>query len=308
MAQIPYTNVMSLKTYLKITSTDTSNDGFLTMISSQVTAFIENYTGRTFGWGDVGDSVDTDYSNTGNLGITSATISGTLCTFTFYAGAPFVVGAQVIVSGFVPTQINGTWTVSAVSADTTRVTVDLGVGGVTNAATIGRVTADVINYKFQQQEAYDGLVGSTFYLQNMDIRSIDAIWIGSRNIYPPVLLNPQQYVWHNDGRIILGGAYFNSVNSNNYGGGETSSFYGTIASGYQTITVSYHYGVKGVPGDIALAAEDIASAMYRLRSSQGISSEQAGDYRIAYNPMLRTLMKQSPDTLGILDSYRRVNI
>lgn len=309
MAQTPYTTVQALKSYLKIASTDTSNDGFLALLIPQVSAFIDSYTGRTFGWGDVGDSLYTDYSNTGNLGITSATISGSLCTFTFYAGTPFVNGAQVNVTGFVPDTINGTWTVVSVSPDTTQVTVDLGITGIQNATTIGIVSSDVVNYRFQQQEAYDGLVGSTFYLMNMDIRSIDALWVGSRNIYPPVLLDPQQYVWRNDGRIILGGAYFNSYNSAYYSAGaENGSFYGMIASGIQTITVSYHYGVAGVPGDISLAAEDIASAMYRLRSSMGLQSEQAGDYRVSYNPTLRSLMANQPDTLGILDNYRRVNM
>lgn len=309
MAQTAYTSPTNLKSYLKIATTDTSNDAFFTMIIPQVQAFIDRYTGRTFGWGDSGDTADTDYSNDGNLGITSAIVSGQNCTFTFFGPTPFVVGSVVVVSGFVPTAINGTWTVTTVSSDTTQVTINLGINGVQNATTIGSVVPDVINYKFEQQEAYDGLVGHTFYLMNMDIRSVDALWLGIRNIYPPVLLSPNQYVWRQDGRIILGGAYFNTYNSADYtGADDTANFYGTIASGFQTITVSYHYGYIGVPPEIALACEDIISALYKLRLSQGVRLEQVGDYRIQYNETLRTLMEQCPDSLGILNMWRRIHV
>lgn len=309
MSQQAYTNLTSMKSYLKIASTDTSNDSFLTLIIPQVQAFIDSYTGRTFGWGDTGDNAQTDYSNTGNLGITSATISGTNCTFTFYAGTPFVTGQTVIVTGFVPTAINGTWVITAVSSDTTQVTVNLGITGVQNATIIGRVAEDVINYQVKIQDSYDGLVGHTFYLRNMDIRSVDALWIGSRNIYPPVLLNPNQYVWRDDGRVILGGAYFNTYNSADYtGADDTTDFYGTIAAGFQTITVTYHYGYVGVPLDISLAAEDIVSAMYRLRRSQGLQYEMAGDVRLAYDVNFRAALRECPDSLGTLQRYRRINL
>lgn len=309
MAQLPYTTSTNLKNVLKIAATDTSDDGYLTLIVPRVQAFIDRYTGRSFGWGDVGDSANTDYSNTDNLGIISATISGNNCTFTFYAAAPFVVGSVVVVSGFTPTAINGTWTVTYVSADKTQIAVNLGIGGVQNATIIGTVVSSVSNFKFMQQEAYDGLVGHTFYLMNMDVRHVDALWVGSRSLYPPVLLNPNQYVWREDGRIVLGGSYFNSYNSSNYtGGGSSGDFSGTLGSGYQTITVSYHYGYIGVPPEIAMACEDIISALHKLRLSQGVHMEQAGDYRIQYNDTLRQAMKMCPDSLGVLDMWRRVQI
>jgi hypothetical protein len=309
MSQTAYTTLTNLKNYLNIASTTTTYDALLTSLIPQVQAFVDRYTGRTFGWGDTGDSTQFDYSNTDNLGITSATISGTNCTFTFFAATPYVVGGSLIATKFVPTAINGTWVITAVSPDQTEVTVNLGIGGVQNATVIGEVAPDTINYQFRQQEAYDGLVGHTFYLMNMDIRSINQLWVGSRNIYPPVLLDPEQYVWRDDGRIILGGAYFNTYNSADYtGADDTTDFYGTIAAGFQTITVSYHYGYIGVPPEIALATLDICAVMNRLRTSVGIKSEMAGDYRLQHDETLRATMANCPDSLGILNTYRRLHL
>lgn len=309
MSQSPYTNVTSLKSYLKVDSTDTSSDAFLTMIAPQVQSFVDSYTGRTFGWGDNGDNNFIDYSNTDSLGISSAVVVGAICTFTFFAATPYKTGQSINVTGFVPTAINGTWVITGVSTDETQVQINLGMTGVQSATIIGEVGPDVINYAFKQQQAYDGLVGHTFYLRDMDIRHIDALWVGSRNIYPPVLLDAQQYVWRDDGRVILGGAYFDTYNSSDYtGGDETTDFYGTIAAGFQTITVSYHYGYIGVPPEIALATNDIASALYRLRFAQGLKSEQAGDYRITYDDTLRKALEDCPDSLGILNRWRRVNL
>lgn len=309
MAQTPYTSTSALKNYLKISSADTSDDSFFTLAIPQVQGFIDRYTGRTFGWGDIDDDANTDYSNTDDLGISSATISGQNCTFTFYAATPFKVGGTIVASGFTPTAINGTWTITGVNSNQTQVTVNLGISNVQNATIIGQVSPSVSNYKFVQQEAYDGLVGHTFYLNNMDIRHITDLWVGSRNLYPPTRLDSNQFVWRNDGRVVLGGAYFNSYNSADYtGADDTSDFYGTIAAGFQTITVSYYCGYIGVPPEISLAAEDIISALHKLRLAQGVVAEQAGDYRIQYNPLLRTIMKECPDSLGILDMWRRVNL
>lgn len=307
MAQLPYTTPTALKNYLKIPSTDTSNDGFLSLIIPQVSAFVDRYTGRTFGWGDVGDSSLVDYSNADSLGISAATMSGNFLTFKFYAEAPFKVGSVVIVSGFTPSNLNGTWTVTAVSTDSTQVTVNIGQAS-TNATVIGTVTPNTTNFKFIQQEDYDGTPGATFYLMNMDIKDIVSVWTGSRNILSPTLLSPNQYVWRNDGRIILGGAYFNSYNSSAYSSGDNANVFSGMASGYQTITVSYYCGYIGVPPEISLAVEDIISALFKLRTSQGIKMEMAGDYRVQYNETLRAALKLCPDTLGILDMWRRINM
>lgn len=308
MAQLPYTTTTALKNYLKVATSDTSNDGFLTLIIPQVAAFIDRYTGRTFGWGDTGDSTQIDYSNASGLGVVSATVSGQNATFKLFSPSPFAVGSIILVSGFTPTALNGTWTVTAVSPDLTQVTVNIGIGGVQNATIQGTIATSPSNFKFMQQEEYDGGVGHTIYLMNMDIRSVDSVWVGTRNIYPPTLLDPNQYVWRNDGRLILGGNYFNTYNSSDYTGGDNAGFTGVASSGLQTISVSYHYGYIGVPPEISLACEDIISAMFRLRTSQGIKMEMAGDYRVQYNETLRAALKMCPDTLGILDLWRRINV
>lgn len=309
MSQTPYTTTTSLKNYLKIASTDSSNDSFLTMIIPQIASFIDSYTGRTFGWGDSGDTAFIDYSNTTALSVSSATVVGNIVTYTFTAPTPFKATQSIKVSGFTPTALNGTWVVQAVNSDLTQIQVNLGFSGVLNATIIGEVSPNVSNYAFKQQQEYDGVVGNTFYLRDMDIRQIDAMWIGSRNIYPPVLLDPNQYIWRDDGRVILGGAYFNSYNSSDYTGADSGGdFSSTTAAGYQTIMVSYHYGFVGVPGDITLAANDIVSAIHRLRLSQGVHSEQAGDYRITYDDTLRHALAECPDTLGTLSRYRKINL
>lgn len=325
MAQTPYTDLTDLKAYLKIDSGDSTNDTFLTNIISQVQSFIDHYTHRTFGWGDVNankillDSPDIDYSNSDNIGITSLTASGKILTLNTMGPVPWVVGNNVSLY-YVPTQYVGVWPVTAVlspisiQVDTTVQTGTLGLS-YTQAVTqqsapnfAGYVGNHVTNYKYKTTSQFDGLAGHTIYLRDSDIRSIDTLYIGLRNVAQPVLLDHTQYVWRDDGRIILGGAYFNTYNTADYTDQGDSNFYGTVAAGFQTIMVSYWYGHVGVPSDLSLAALDICSAMYNLRTAAGLQEERTGDYLIRYDINIRAMLQRHPDLLGILEHYRRRHI
>lgn len=323
--QIPYIDLGTLKAYLNISNNDTSKDAFLTFLIPQVQGFIENYTLRTFGWGDTGDNSNIDYSNTDNIGVlsyTQETVDDTnYITITTMGPAPWIVGQNVSLFGFQDSDLSGVFQVTAVpNAITFTINVSVQTGtlslsdienefnpdlGTNYAGYIGNA---VKNYRYISQEQHDGLVGKTIYLFNMDIRSVDTLFIGLRNIAQPVLLNHTQYVHRDDGRIILGGAYFNSYDSAVYAQANDNSFYGTVAAGYQTITVSYWCGYIGVPPEIQLAALDLCAAMYILRRSLGIQREQAGDYTVMYDLTLRKALQTQPDSLNTLNRYRRVHI
>ena len=327
-SQLPYVNLTELKSYLSISDTDTSQDFFLASLTRQVQRFIDRYTGRTFGWGDqntnVGglyDSTNIDYSNTDNIGINAPpTIVGNLLTLNTQGPIPWTAGENVSLFAMQNLAYNGVWAIETVN-NPTQIVVNVGVStgalglsalqAITNnpvGAANGYVGNYVTNYKYRSQEQYDGLVGKTIYLRNMDIRSIDTLFIGLRNIANPVLLDHTQYVWRDDGRIILGGAYFNSWDSAVYSEANDNSFYGTIAAGYQTITVSYWYGYVGVPEDIKLAALDVCTALYTLRKSLGIQSEKVGDYDVRYDLTIRKALATQPDSLDILNRMRRRRI
>lgn len=308
MAQQQYINYLDLKAYLSIDDTDTTQDKFLQIIIPQAMAFIDRYTKRTFGWGDTGDSALIDYSDTNNILLKSAVTTGSsnpyTLTLTFVAPGPWQVGSSINLSGFTPSGYNGDYTIATASADGATFTVDItsNPGAVT---TLGTVQSNVTNYRTVIQESYDSLIGHIFYLRNCDIRSVDAVWLGLRNINQPTLLDKTQYVWRDDGRIILGGAYFNTYDSSVYTGDSNANFWGAVASGYQTVTVNYKYGYVGVPPEIAMACLDICQTMYIMRQSKGIYRERIGDYDIMYQRSILQELEKRPDILGILDIWKR---
>lgn len=325
--QTPYVNLTALKAQLKISSTDTTDDVWLTQTSQYVQGFIDRYTGRTFGWGDPGDNSNIDYSNSDNIGVLTLSLSGTLntpgalLTVTTMGPVPWVVGQSVSLFNTNPNKIyDGVWKVSSVTSPTTivlDVSAQSGTLGPSDNSINTNLPAPnfsgyignyVQNYKYASQEQYDGFAGKIFYLRNMDIRSIDTLYVGLRNVAQPVLLDHTQYVWRDDGRVILGGSYFNTVVSGMYDPSQDSSFYGTVASGFQTITVSYWVGYIGVPFEITLAALDLATALYAYRKSLGLKREQMGDYSIEYDITLRKQLAVQPDTLNMLNIMRRLHV
>lgn len=319
--QQPYIDLATLKAQLRLA--DGSQDDYLTNLIPMVQGFIDNYTHRTFGWGDDGDIDTIDYSNTDNIGVLTAVLDvddPTQLIVSTMGPVPWVAGQNVSLFVMPTLAWNGVWEVTDVN-NPAEIVVDIsnskGTLSLSDQAAIannigssaqGYIGNYVQNYSYRSQEQYDGLVGKTIYLRNSDIRSVDTLYIGLRNIAQPVLLDHTQYVWRDDGRIILGGAYFNSYDSSIYQEANDNSFYGTVAAGYQTITVSYWHGYIGVPTEIALAALDICSGMYTLRSSLGIRMEDVGDYRIQYEQSFRQALKAQPDSLNTLNRYRRLHI
>lgn len=315
--QTPYTTLSALKSYLRIADTDTRQDQYLTILIPSVQRFIDTYTRRTFGWGDPGDNPEIDYSNSDNVAITTYTVSGNLLTVTAMGPMPWVKGQIVSVFGFENPLYNGVWKVSSVSIPTLQLTVDISTsygmlsptdtdaavgGGLTWMGYVGNFAQ---NYRYKSQYQFDGLVGKTVYMPSIDIRSIDTLYIGLRNIAQPTLLDHTQYVWRDDGRVILGGAYFNSYDSSVYAYDSDNSFYGTVAAGYQTVTISYWYGYIGVPADIQLAALDCCATMYNIRRAGGMHLERGGDYQIQFDISLRKQLAAQPDTLNILNIWKR---
>lgn len=318
--QKPYIDLDVLKAYLNIAQSNTTNDVFLANLIPTVQGFIDRYTHRTFGWGDTGDNSFIDYSNTDNIGVISTSISGNLLTVNTMGPVPWVVGQNVSLYVMSNTAWNGVWAVSQV-VNPAQIVVDISVskgtlslsdlaaiannGGLNANGYIGNY---VQNYRYLSQESHDGLVGKTIYLRNMDIRSIDSLYIGLRNIAQPALLDHTQYVWRDDGRVILGGAYFNSYDSGIYADANDNAFYGTVAAGYQTITISYWYGYIGIPPELNLAALDICAAMYILRKSLGLQQERVGDYEIRYDIAFRKALLDQPDSLNVLNIMRRLHV
>jgi hypothetical protein len=320
-SQDQYTDLNTVKAFLSIGDTDTSQDAFLTAIIPMVQTFIDRYTGRTFGWGDedsnegIIDDVNTDWSNTDCIAIQSVALNGTLLTINTAGPNPFVVGQNISLFGSPTSAYNGVWAVTTrnsatqliVETNTSKGTL-LASRSALVASGAGYIGNAVTNYKFVTQEQHDGFVGNTIYLRNMDIRSVDSVYLGLRNSGQPVLLDPSQYVWQDDGRLILGGSFFNSYNSNLYGDGSTSSFYGEVASGTQTIMASYWYGHIGVPPELSLAAVDLVIAYHTLRKSAGIQRERVGDYDVQYDVTFRKLLQTQPDNLNTLNIMRRRHV
>jgi hypothetical protein len=123
------------------------------------------------------------------------------------------------------------------------------------------------------------------------------------------LLDHTQYVWRDDGRVILGGSYFNSYDSDEYSGdGGDNSFYGSIAAGFQTITVSYYCGYVGVPPEISLAAADLTMAYYVLRKGLGLQEERVGDWQTRYDISFRKALMTQPDSLNTLNMFKKRHI
>jgi hypothetical protein len=317
MAQTPYADLSTLKGYLNIAGSDSTQDSILTVLLNSTQRFVETYTHRQFGWGDTGDSDEIDYSNSDNVALSSFTVAGTLLTANLMGAAPWVVGQNVSLFGFANSAYNGVFKVHQVVSPV-QLVIDISVqtGTLSPSDTDAQqyiVAANypgymgnaVVNYAYRQQEQFDGLVGKMIYLRAMDIRSVDTLYIGLRNIAQPVLLNHTQYVWRDDGRIILGGAYFNSYNSSVYAEANDNAFYGTVAAGYQTIMVSYWYGYVGVPYDIQLAVLDICAGMYILRKSIGLQEEQVGDWTTRFDHNYRKLLATQPDSLNTLNIWRR---
>lgn len=229
MAQQLYITQADLKAYLGIGDSITTYDAFLQLIIPKVMAYIDKYTGRTFGWGTPGDL--NDLTNYKDITDEADTVDG---------------------------------------------------------------------------EVHDGLYGTKLYLRNMDIASVDEIKVGNPSVGTPVTLTSTQYVWRSDGRLLLGGNWFDSTGFPS--GGDNQDFYGLVAGGYQTIAVKYHYGVFGVPEDVALACLDLCQSMYVSRKSQGIGSERLGDYSITYDIGFRKALSTQPDTLNVLKGYRRTRL
>jgi hypothetical protein len=314
-----YTDLSTLKSYLNIADSDTAQDQYLTVLIPGVQRFIDTYTRRQFGWGDAGDSATIDYSNSDNVAVINYTVNGSLVTITTMGAMPFKVGQNISCFGFNVSAYNGVFAITSVVGPT-QLTFDSSVskgtlsptntqalpaGGNTYQGYVGNF---VQNYFYRSQVQFDGLVGKTIYLGDMDIRSIDTLYIGLRNIAQPVLLDHTQYVWRDDGRIILGGAYFNSYDSSAYSSDDDSSFYGTVAAGYQTVMVSYWFGYIGVPADIQLAMLDLCATMNNIRRAGGLHMEKSIDYQVQFDITLRKQIKNSPDVMGILDIWKKYHI
>jgi hypothetical protein len=229
MAQQSYVTQADVKAYLGIPDSNTASDQFIQIIIPKVMAYIDKYTGRTFGWGTPDNLAD--FTNYKNIVDDAATVNG---------------------------------------------------------------------------EIHDGLYGTQIWLRNMDIASIDEIKIGNPNVGTPTILNTAQYLVRNDGRLILGGNWFDSTGFPN--GSSTQSVYGLVAGGYQTIAVKYHYGYAGVPEDIAMAALDLCQALNVARKANGIMRERLGDYQIDYDANLRGALARQKDTMGVLKGYRMVRL
>lgn len=309
MAQTPYLTLSQVKYALNISNTQ--YDNFINQLIPQVQSFIDEYTGRSFGWGDTGDSALTDYSNSDNIGIQSFTYNSStgVLDIIFMGPVPWVVGSSVALSSWTVNQFNGVFTVATLNYPT-EITINVGTG-LSTPTTAGVVRSNVSNYINRLQETHDGLVGKIFHLKQMDIRSISHMWIGLRNLAQPVELDPSQYVWHKSGRVILGGAYFNSYDSAIFLGGNDNSFYGTVAAGYETIMVDYYHGYIGVPQDISMAAINCCIALFKLPQLMGVIAEQIGysaEYRIQNDPNFLTLIQGAPDVIGHLGRYRRFKI
>jgi len=158
-------------------------------------------------------------------------------------------------------------------------------------------------------ELYDGYAGKILYLNQTDIVSIDQVQLGISTLNEWTVLNAEEFVWRDDGRLILGGNYFNAYDSQAYMDDSMSeNFFGAIAAGYQTIQVQYHYGVYGVPPEISLACLDICMSMYILRKNLGIKMERIGDWEQTFEASIRSQLKNEPDALGLLDIMKKLNV
>ena len=317
-----YTDLSTLKSYLNIADSDTTQDQYLTVLIPGVQRFIDTYTRREFGWGDAGDNASTDYSNSDNVAVIDYTVNGSLVTITTMGAMPFKTGQNISCFGFNNPAYNGVFAITDVALPTQLTfdsSVSMGTLSPTNTQAlpagdstyIGYIGNYVQNYHYRSQLQFDGLVGATIWLPDMDIRSIDTLYIGLRNIAQPVLLDHTQYVPRDDGRVILGGAYFNSYDSSAYIGGDgndDSSFYGSVAAGYQTVMVSYYFGYIGVPADIQLATLDLAATMYNIRRAGGLHMEKSIDYQVQFDITLRKQIANNPDIMGALNVWKRYHI
>ncbi len=319
-SQQPYIALGDLKAYLNISDTDSSQDMYLANLCRYVQGYIDRYTGRTFGWGDAGDSSLIDYSNTDNLGIQSSSLLGNILTIVTMGPVPWKAGQDVSVFNTGVPAYEGVWEVTDLPGFN-QISVDISVSKGTlspsdspantnmPASNFGGYIGNyVTNYRYISQEQHDGIPGKTFYLRNMDIRSIDTLYVGLRNISSPALLDHSQYVWRNDGRVIRGGAYFNSVNSSIYSSANDTSFYGSVASGFQTITISYWVGYIGVPPEVQMAALDMCAGLFAMRRGLGVTRERVGDYEVWNDVTLRKQLEAQPDTFNVLNTMRRLHI
>lgn len=198
LSRQPYTDLDTLKSYLRIASSDTTQDGYLTVLIPGAQRFIDSYTRREFGWGDADDTDRTDYSNSDNIAVIDYTVNGSLVTVTTMGATPFKTGQLISCFGFNNSSYNGVFAITTASS-TTQLTFDSSVSQGTlsptdtvalpagNSTYLGYVGNYVRNYAYKSQVQFDGLVGKTIYLPSMDIRSIDTLYIGLRNIAQPVL-------------------------------------------------------------------------------------------------------------------------
>jgi hypothetical protein len=320
-SQDQYTDLNTVKAFLSLSDTDTSQDLFITTIIPMVQTFIDRFTGRSFGWGDedssgqIVDDINTDWSNSDCLSVDSFSGGGATLTVNTIGPHPFVAGQNVALYGSSGSH-NGVWAVTARNnaqqfvVDTTASKGALPVSRTAIGTSInGYCGSFVTTYKYIQQEQHDGFAGNTLYLRNMDIRSVDSVYLGLRNSGQPALLDPSQYVWQDDGRLILGGSYFNTYDSNVYNsGGNGSSFYGEVASGTQTVMVNYWHGYIGVPPELTLAATDLVLGYYTLRKGMGIQRERTGDYDVQYDVTFRKLLQEQPDSLNTLNILKRRHV
>lgn len=316
MAQLPITDLATVKSYLSIADSDTTQDVFLSTLIPSVQDFIENYTKRKFGYGDDGDSASIDYSNSDNISVVATSLTGNILTVTTMGPMPWVANQNISLFGFSTATYNGVFLITEVVSPT-QIKIDISAqtgtlsptySAVATSTTGGYIGNAVNNYAYKSQDQYDGFPGRTLWLRNMDIRSIDTVYLGLRNIAQPMLLDHTNYVWRDDGRLILGGSYFNTINSAVYGAGGNTSFYGAVAAGFQTVMVSYWYGYIGVPNDILLAALDVCAIMFNARRSGGLQEERAGDYWVRFDVTLRKRLSDQPDILAILNRWQRKSV
>lgn len=148
-------------------------------------------------------------------------------------------------------------------------------------------------------EKYDGGRTSEFVLRQCDVRSVTSLSIGN-TVSGYTALDSSGFIWYPTGRVVIGSATsFNRYNSN---------LNSSVAQGYQTIKVSYVYGVLGVPSDIEQACLDVCAGTFNSSKSMGLSSESMGDYKIQYDVTFRQVLKSDPDLMGTLKAYRMMRV
>lgn len=152
-------------------------------------------------------------------------------------------------------------------------------------------------------EPHDGTLSDGLYCDQMDVRSITSVQIQDPfNPSNVITIPSQSYAFFpGTGRIKFGTGpnNFNRINSSLYQG---------LAYGYQTILLSYIYGIIDIPSDIELACLDICAASYVYSKSQGLKLERMGEYQIGYSEKYFDNIVNRADLFGILNSYKKIRV